>query len=173
MKTTRDEGFTAYVAARRTDLLRLAAMLTAGDAALAEDLVQTTLIKVYLGWNRIRPELGPHPYARRVLVTSFVDEHRRPWRRREQSEPVLPDTAALAQRDPGDPLGQLRPALLALPPRMRAAVILRHLDELTVAETAAALGCSEGTVKSQTARGLDHLRRTISLDTNLTARSTS
>ena len=106
---------------------------------------------------------GPHPYARRVLVNALADEHRRPWRRRERPHAVLPDRPNPTS-DEG--LGGLGPALLALPPRMRAAIVFRFLHDMSVAETAAALACSEGTVKSQTARGLEHLRSALpSLDT--------
>jgi RNA polymerase sigma-70 factor (sigma-E family) len=152
---SRDDEFRAYVLAARPGLLRTATLLAAGDAYLAEDVVQTSLTKLYVAWPRVRTE-GPERYARRILVNAFTDETRRPWRR-ERSHDVVPDApaaepASLEDRD------AVRRALASLPPRMRAAVVLRYWLELDVAETAAALGCSQGTVKSQTARGLERLR---------------
>ena len=129
-------------------------MLTAGDAHVAEDLVQTTLIKVYLRWGRIRGQ--PGAYARRVLVNAFIDHRRVPFVRSEDVTETLPEVPATEGKDAIDP--ELLAALSRLPERMRAAVVLRHVQDLSVAETAAVLGCSTGTVKSQTARGIDRLR---------------
>jgi RNA polymerase sigma-70 factor (sigma-E family) len=161
MRSDQDAEFTAYVTLRRSDLVRTATLLTGGDRTLAEDLVQTTLTKVYLAWPRLRLADGPHPYARRVLVNALTDEHRRPWRRREQPRSELPDVSVEPDAR-GTALDHVGPALAALPPRMRAAVVFRYLHELTVAETAAALNCSEGTVKSQTARGLERMQKLLS-----------
>lgn len=155
----RDEEFRDYVLAARPGLLRAATLLTAGDVHLAEDLVQSALTKLYVAWPRVRRE-GPEQYARRILVNAFVDETRRPFWRRERASAELPDVPAAATLtvEDGD---AVRRALAALPPRMRAAVVYRYWMQLDVAETAAALGCGQGTVKSQTARGLDRLRELL------------
>jgi RNA polymerase sigma-70 factor (sigma-E family) len=127
---------------------------------LAEDLVQATLTKVYLNWPMVRGADNPDGYVRRVLVNALTDERRRPWRRRERSMEQLPDLSG--PDDAGTSAGdRLRQALRELPPRMRAAVVFRYFYDLDVSATADALGCSEGTVKSQTARALDRLRAVL------------
>ena len=140
-------------------MLRTAALLAAGDTHLAEDLVQATLTRVYVNWSAFQKARNPDAYLRRALVNALIDERRRVWRRREQPVAELPDQAAATA---GDPAGAaVRQALRDLPPRMRAAVVFRYFYDLDVAETADALNCSEGTVKSQTARGLDRLRAVL------------
>jgi len=149
-----DPAFADFVRTNRGRMVTTARLLTAGDADLAEDLVQTALVKVYVSWHRVLGE--PAAYARRVLVNCFVDHRRKPAVRRERATDDLPETVAPAGPAALDPA--LVAALAELPPRMRAAVVLRHVQDLSVEETAALLGCSTGTVKSQTARGLDKLR---------------
>ncbi len=161
MTAGRAEEFSQFVTAHRGDLVRTATLLTAGDRHLAEDLVQVSLTRLYLAWGRQREPEARKAYARRTLVNALIDETRRPWRRREHSRAELPDVPAPSGGEPDERIARLRPALSELPPRMRAAVIFRYLHELSVAETADLLNCSQGTVKSQTARGLDHLRRTL------------
>jgi RNA polymerase sigma-70 factor (sigma-E family) len=156
---SRDEEFRSYVLSARPGLVRAATLLAAGDAHLAEDVVQTSLTKLYVAWPRVRRE-GPDRYARRILVNAFTDETRRPFWRRERTHGELPDVAA-AEPLPLEDADAVRRALAALPPRRRAAVVLRYWLELDVAETAVALGCGEGTVKSQTARGLERLRELL------------
>ncbi|GIE78601.1 RNA polymerase sigma24 factor [Actinoplanes philippinensis] len=148
------------MADRRLNLLRTAALLAAGDTHLAEDLVQATLIKVYANWATFQKAGNPDAYLRKALVNALIDERRRIWRRREQPVAELPDQEAAT---PSGSAGgdAVRQALRELPPRMRAAVVLRYFHDLDVAETAHALGCSEGNVKSQTARGLDRLRAVL------------
>ena len=162
MRTDRDAAFSDFVVARRGDLLRSATLLAAGDRHLAEDLVQLSLTRLYVSWHRLRAPEARYAYARRALVNALIDETRRPWRRREHSRAELPDVPEPWTGPDGDErLARLRPALAELPPRMRAAVVFRHLHEMSVAETADVLNCSPGTVKSQTSRGLDHLRRAL------------
>ena len=139
---------------RRGPLLRSATLLTAGDTHLAEDLVQTTLVRLYVAWPRAR-RTNLDAYARRALVNNLIDEKRRPFSRRERVVEQLPEGVEPART--GIPDAVLA-ALAALPPGMRAAIVLRHVEGLSVEETAAALGCGTGSVKSQTARGLDKLR---------------
>jgi RNA polymerase sigma-70 factor (sigma-E family) len=154
-RSERDRRFTEFVLVKRAALVRVATLLLSGDLAKAEDAVQTGLVRLYLAWPRVRPETLD-AYARRCVVNAAVDDRRSLFRRRERVQAQLPDVAA-AEAAYGDEKATV--ALLAtLPARMRAAVVLRYVEELSVAETADAMGCSEGTVKSQSARGLEHLR---------------
>lgn len=155
----RDREFHEFVAERRGRLLHTARLLTAGDPHLAEDLVQTALTKLYVSWTAFRRADNPDGYLRRVLVNALSDERQRIWRRFERTVADIPDRAGSAGPRESDP--ELARALRELPPRMRAAVVFRYLDDLDVAETAVALGCSAGTVKSQTARGLEKLRSAL------------
>lgn len=160
MTNDRDEQFRSYVLACRGKLVRTATFLVSGDPHAAEDLVQTALMRVYVAWPRVRPD-SVDSYVRKAMVNALIDNRRRPFARHERSQPTLPDVA-VEDRRPSDTGTVVFAALAGLPPRMRAAVVLRHLLELSVAETADILNCSEGTVKSQTARGLDHLRAALS-----------
>ncbi|MCU1587995.1 MAG: polymerase, sigma-24 subunit, subfamily [Frankiales bacterium] len=151
---TREE-FRAYVAARSTSLLRTAYLLT-GNRADAEDLLQTTLAKTFLSWERIRDQQALDAYVRRVMVntqTSF-------WRRRrpELLLDQLPDSGVPDRTGHSDLHEALWSALGTLPKRQRAMVVLRYYEDLSEAETAAALGVSTGTVKSTTSRALAKLR---------------
>jgi DNA-directed RNA polymerase specialized sigma24 family protein len=136
-RSSRDEEFSAFVQARRTGLVRSACLLTAGDTHLAEDLVQTALARLYVAWPRVRRAGTESAYVWRIIVNAHIDEVRRPSRRRERHVPELP-------------------------PGMRAAVVLRHWLDLSVGETAELLNCSEGTVKSQTAKAAARLRDLLS-----------
>ena len=159
MKRERDEQFHSFVLSHRAGLVRTATLLTAGDGHLAEDLVQSTLTKLYVAWPSFRKADNPEGYLRRTLVNALTDERRRWWRRHERTVAVLPDRPdAPAEPDPDDDTAGIRAALRELPPKMRAALVFRYFYDLDVADTADALGCSEGTVKSQTARALDRLR---------------
>ncbi|MEV6350915.1 SigE family RNA polymerase sigma factor [Actinoplanes sp. NPDC051851] len=159
MRSERDEQFHRFVSARRSGLVRTATLLTAGDGHLAEDLVQSALTKLYVAWPAYQRAENKDGYLRRTLVNALIDERRRWWRRREQSMADVPDlVAAETGTSPGELTDGLRVALKELPPRMRAALVFRYFYDLDVADTADALGCSEGTVKSQTARALDKLR---------------
>jgi len=164
VRRTQEAEYEAFVLDNRERLIATATRLT-GDRHLAEDLVQTTLIRLYLAWGRARTLATP-AYARRILVNAVIDHRRRPWVRRERSSDDLPDTPAATV--PAGTDEALLTALRALPARMRAAVVLRHIQDLSVEETAAALGCSPGTVKSQTARGLDKLRTLLCTPAALT-----
>lgn len=157
-----DESFHAYVARSTAPLTRLAYLLC-GDQHFANDLVQTCFIRLYQVWSRVRDKDTADPYARKVLLRCWLNECRRPWRRRESRDGVVPDHAALAT-DPAEAAHHkeaIRTALNGLPPRQRAAVVLRYWSQHSVTETAAILRCSEGTVKSQSARGLAALRAAL------------
>ena len=172
--TERDAEFTDFVIAQRARLLRAARLLAVGDEALAEDLVQTTLTKVYVAWPKVRRADDPVRYAHRMLTNAFIDESRRAYRGRERIEPP-PAQPRDAVAEPADP--SLRDAVLTalagLAPRQRAVVVLRHWLDLDVQATAHALGCSTGTVKSTNSRALTHLRDALApLTDDLTTRST-
>lgn len=155
-----DAEFSRYVTARR-DHVRRTAYLLCGDWHRADDLTQIAFVKLYGAWNRIRDHRALDAYVRSCLVRATVDESRRPWRRERATE-VLPETvdtfdlaAALADRD------LVQAALEKVPAGQRATLVLRFFEGLDVAEAAAALGCSVGNVKSQTARGLAALKKAL------------
>ena len=147
--------FDEFATTRRPALLRTAYLLT-GHAEDAEDLVQTTLIRVVPKWGKIQD--NPEPYVRKVLAREATNRWRtRRWR--ETSVEHLPD------REAAEPSLTwnitVRDALLRLPPRQRAVIVLRFYDDLTEPETAATLGIAIGTVKSQTSDALARLRTLI------------
>jgi RNA polymerase sigma-70 factor (sigma-E family) len=142
------DGFAEFVGSRQAALLRTAYLLT-GQAQDAEDLVQTTLIKVVPQWRRIRD--NPEPYVRRVLVNENVSRwRRRRWR--EHATGVLPEV--LVHEPDATELVAVRDALRSLPPRQRAVLVLRYYEGLSEAEIAATLGISAGSVKTHAHRGL-------------------
>ena len=153
-----DGSFTDFVTRRQGPLLRLAFLLT-GDRSRAEDLVHAALSATYRRWNRLTRRGDPTSHARRALVARHTS-----WRRRIQPrEPVAGFLADAPGRDPRDDGEHLRRALGALPPRMRATVVLRYFEDLSVLQTAQVMGCSEHAVDRQAARGLARLRRSLSL----------
>jgi RNA polymerase sigma-70 factor (sigma-E family) len=143
----------------RLDGLRRTAYLLCGDWHTADDLASTALTRVFRHWRRVSEMDNPDAYLRRTVLRAWLDERRRPWRR-EHATDLLPEVAAGASAGPeavADRLTIL--ALLAeLPPRRRAVLVLRYFCDLSVEETAEELGCSTGTVKSQTARAIEALR---------------
>ena len=154
----RDREFTEFVMVQRAALVRVAALLVSGDLARAEDVVQTALTRLYLAWPRVQPNTAA-AYARRCVVNAAVDDRRSLFSRREQVRAQLPEVAAVdTQRGDATTIVAL---LATLPAGMRAAVVLRYVEGLSIAETADAMRCSEGNVKSQSARGLDRLREAI------------
>ena len=152
-----DEEFTEFVQGAWAGLYRTAYLLV-GDVGLAEDLVQSALAKTYVAWSSVRDVHAAPAYARTTLVNTAASWFRRRSWRNELPTHTLPDSHQ--DEDPSD-----RPAVLdaltQLPPRQRAVVVLRYYEDLSVADTAHALGCSEGTVKSQTSKALDTLRRLL------------
>lgn len=145
--------FAAFVAARSGALLRTAYALT-GDRQLAEDLLQTALLKAYGHWHRIR---DPEPYLRTAMVRTYASWWQRRWRG-EVPVAELPETPA------PDAEQHTRAALLAalatLPRRQRAVLVLRYFEDLADPQIADLLGVSTGTVKSQASRALHKLRTT-------------
>ena len=152
----RDREFSAFVAAQMEPLRGLA-YLTCGDWQAAEDAVLIALAKLYVKWRRID---NPGSYARTAVVRAAIDETRRPWWRRERAQSnAMPDRPVL--RDDTNAVDErlrIRAALQKIPARLRAVLTLRYLEGLSIQETAEALGCPEGTVKSYTSRGLEALR---------------
>lgn len=147
---TGNADFEEFVVARRDALLRTAYLLT-GNHHDAEDLVQATLIKVVPKWARIQDH--PEPYVRQVLARESVNRwRRRRWR--EVTTDVVPETTYQESTDRMALLDDLR----RLSPRQRAVLVLRYFDDLTEAETAAALGIAVGTVKSHVREALACLR---------------
>jgi RNA polymerase sigma-70 factor (sigma-E family) len=151
------EGFREFVATRSAAMLQSAWLLT-GQQATAQDLLQTALAKTYARWQRLDRQDAAESYVRRVMVTTFVSWSRRRWTA-EHPTADLPERAA--SRDAyadADLRADVARALAALPRRQRAVVVLRYFDDLTEAQAAAAMNCSIGTVKSQTAKALAKLR---------------
>lgn len=152
------DSFEAYVALRGDALWRTAWLLT-GDTHLAEDLVQTALLKAWPKWRRVGPD-GFEPYVRRILVTTYAAW----WRRRWNGEHPTRDLPEAPTRDEAEAAVRrqdLLDALARLPRGQRAVVVLRWFEDLSEAQTAAALGCSVGTVKSQGSRAIASLRAAL------------
>ncbi len=160
--STEATAFTEFASARSASLFRTAYLLV-GDHQLAQDLLQEALIKTYLAWSRIRDVSKAEAYARRTIVTTAIS-----WRRRrsfhERPTETLPEATA---PDPGDTVtthASVVAQLRRLPPRQRAAIVLRYYSDLTEAQTAEVMGCSVGTVKSQVSTGLARLRGSLAFD---------
>lgn len=154
----RDADFSAWMSARQPALLRTAYLLTS-DHHTAEDLVQATLAKVYLTWERVQRREAIDGYARRILVNENNSLWRRAWKKRETVSDEVPDWVHSHDTHDDGQHSALWQLVQTLPRKQRAAVVLRYYEELTEAETADVLGVSVGTVKSQTSRALDTLRR--------------
>lgn len=160
MKAVSDAEFSEYVMARR-GAVRRSAYLLCGDWHQADDLTQTAFVKLYGAWERIRDRGALDAYVRSIVVRAVVDESRRPWRR-EKATDAVPDTPAPSDIASGVADREVvRAALGGVPAGQRAVLVLRYFDGLDVAATAKALGCSEGNVKSQTARGLVALKAAL------------
>lgn len=154
-----DEEFTAFVRPR-LPRLRRAAYLLCGDWARGDDIVQRALTDAYVHWGRVRGAENPDAYLHTVLVHRFIDERRGRWSSVQLVEDPPPRLAPAPSPDLDEAL-DVRVALSRLAPRQRAVLVLRFLCDMSVADTASALGCSEGTVKSQTSVALDAMRRLL------------
>ncbi|WP_327253383.1 SigE family RNA polymerase sigma factor [Streptomyces sp. NBC_01244] len=158
-----EETFAEFVAMQGLPLLRTARLLT-GDWHLGQDLVQVTLAKVYDRWARAGRYDAPVGYAHKVMVTTYCTWRRRRWHH-ELPHAALPDAAGGSGSGSAEPTAEavaasdlLERALLGLPRRQRAVLVLRYYHDLTVEQTAEILGCPNGTVTSLTARALTRLR---------------
>jgi RNA polymerase sigma-70 factor (sigma-E family) len=153
----RDAAFSAYMEARQPSLLRTAYLLT-GDRHTAEDLVQTSLAKLYLAWDKVDKRDSVDAYVRRILVNEHNSLWRRGWKKREHATEVIPESHHTDTYDEGQ-RGAVWEVVQTLPRKARAVVVLRYYEQLSEAETADALGISVGTVKSQASRALATLRQ--------------
>lgn len=163
-------SFEQFVEGSSSRMLTMAMLLTGHSRVDAEDLLQTVLERAYRRWRRICRTGDPGPYVRRMLVNAAVDR----WRllRRRPELPLAPEgplpavatlsgadmTAAVADQD------LLWRALACLPSGQRAVLVLRYYEDLTEAQTAAVLGCTVGSVKTQTFRALSKLRGIVGTD---------
>jgi RNA polymerase sigma-70 factor (sigma-E family) len=158
MRDGSEEEYVDYVTARIPTLRRLAYLL-AGDEHRADDLVQQTITTLYVKWQRARTATYLDGYVRTMLVRTFIDERRLAWARvrlfRETPEPPPVEQGGVEDRQ------VVRAALARVPRRQQAVLVLRFFYDLPVDEVAGILGCSSGTVKSHTSRGLVTLRRLL------------
>jgi len=161
-------AFTEFMSMRSASLFRTAYLLV-GDHQLAQDLLQESLIKTYVAWPRLRDVSKAEAYTRKTVVTTAIS-----WRRRrsfhERPTDLLPESAT---PDPGESVtthASVVAELRTLPPRQRAAIVLRYYEDLTEAQTADLMGCSVGTVKSQVSTGLARLRDRMGADSPTTLR---
>jgi RNA polymerase sigma-70 factor (sigma-E family) len=157
-----EQAFREFAAARGPALLRTAYLITA-DAHQAEDLLQTTLAKVYVAWGRLRDPSAAEAYARRTLARS----HASWWRRRSAHERPTAEIGDATKSSDADPIDTLVnrdlmwSKLAGLPRQQQVAVVLRFYEDLPVAEVARLMGVSEGAVKTHTSRALANLRVTL------------
>lgn len=157
----RDEAAFVEFAESARGRLRRTAYLICGDWDKASDFVQEGLIRVYVRWPRLVRRGGEMAYARKAVVSACLDHARRrsSTERPQEADPTLASgedvATAVATRE------VLMAALAQLAPRQRACVVLRYFEDLSVEQTAALLGCTEGTVKSQTSRALFSLRSIV------------
>lgn len=169
MTRAEQDAFSEFVSARWSSLYRTAYLLT-GDRHEAEDLLQTALANTFVAWGRIRDRGATEAYVRRAMV----NQASRGWRRRDRV--VLTDAVPDPGHDGGLALiadhAVLWRAVCALPPRMRAALVLRYYEDLSEAETAEVLGCSLGSVKSQTHHALRRLRAAVDVSRPLSVEET-
>ena len=158
MRDGSEAEYVDYVTARIPVLRRLAYLL-AGDEHRADDLVQQTITRLYVKWQRACTATNLDGYVRTMLVRTFVDERRLAWSRvrlfSETPEPAPVSDASLEDRQ------VVRAALALVPRRQQAVLVLRFYYDLPVDEVAGILGCTSGTVKSHTSRGLTTLRRLL------------
>jgi len=154
------ERFTLWAGEHYRSLLGFAELIS-GDASTAEDLVQIALARVYLKWGRLSlDDQDPLAYVRRIVVNENTSLWRRAWKRRERSTAEPPERPVdVTSSDRGD---QAWVTVQSLPRQQRTVIALRFYADLSVADTATAMGCSTGTVKTHTSRALAALRAQLS-----------
>ena len=150
--------FAEFAAARAGALIRVAYVL-AGDQHAAEDLLQTALTKAAARWGRIHT--APEAYVRQVMYREQVDSWRRRARHRESTMADVPEQAAAVPDISAETRLSLQQALRALPPGKRAVLALRYFEDLSETQVASILGCSVGTVRSQTSKAITQLRSVL------------
>ena len=158
MRGSRDAEYTEYVQSRLTWLRRVAYLLCQ-DWQSADDLVQSAITRLYTHWGKAREAASIDAYTRTIMVRVFISERRSAWARRVTL--VADQQDAPGRHYDHDAHLDVRAALATLPPRQRATLVLRFYCDLPVEATARELGCTAGTVKSQTAKGLEALRRAL------------
>ena len=159
------EEFTSFVVAHQARLRRVA-FLMCGDWSLASDYVQDALVRTYRHWPRLRSRGEAYAYARKAVVSVVIDAKRR---RSSTEVPVDSVADALGADDAANRSADcdlLSRCLVQVPPRQRACLVLRYYDDLSVSDVAGVLECSEGTVKSQSARGLETLQAVFARETD-------
>lgn len=166
-RSTRDAEFEQYMAARQPALLRTAYLLT-GDQHSAEDLVQTSLAKLYLSWDKVQRRELVDGYVRRIMVNEHNSLWRRAWKRKEFATDTIPDHTGVEDRPDHGERSALWDFVQTLPRKQRAVVVLRYYEDLSEAEVADILGISVGTVKSQSSRALAALRERVHTQPMLT-----
>jgi RNA polymerase sigma-70 factor (sigma-E family) len=165
----RDRSGFAEFAQARAGALHRAAYLMVGDSQLAQDLVQEALTKTYVAWPRLRDPRNAEAYCRKAITTTAISWFRRKSWDNERPTEYLPEhpVAGTTQEQSVADRDAVWRALRQLPPRQRAALVLRFYEDLTEAQTAAAMGCAVGTVKSQVSAGLKKLRERLGHDVEL------
>jgi RNA polymerase sigma-70 factor (sigma-E family) len=154
----RDVEYSEFVLARQRQLRRMA-FLVCGDWHLAEDVLQTALIKLYAAWPRLHHDGREEAYVRQIIVRTNIDEHRRPRRREVLGLP--PEIGHAPAGTPYQERSELFTALQDLPPMLRKTVVLRHWLGLSVEETATELGIATGTVKAYSSRAIEKLEAAL------------
>ncbi|MEU4703003.1 SigE family RNA polymerase sigma factor [Nonomuraea dietziae] len=163
-----DEEYTAYVSGRLSWLRKIAYPLCQ-DWHRADDLVQTAITRLYVKWRQARAADDLDAYVRVMLIRVFLAEQRGGWFSRVRlTSAISHQPFETGDRDMAMDINR---ALAAVPPRQRATLVLRFHCDLSVEQTAHALGCSTGTVKSQTARGLATLRSMLGAPESRLART--
>ncbi|MFN8196603.1 MAG: SigE family RNA polymerase sigma factor [Nocardioidaceae bacterium] len=155
--------FAEFVAARSPALHR-AAYLIVGDPQLAQDLVQEALTKTYVAWPRLRDPGAAESYTRKAITTTAIGWFRRRAWSSERPRDDVPETGQPGHAEGVVTRDWVWRELQALPVRQRAAIVLRFYEDLTEAQTAEAMGCAVGTVKSQVSAGLAKLRDRLGAD---------
>jgi RNA polymerase sigma-70 factor (sigma-E family) len=163
----RDKAEFAEFVAGRSAALHRAAYLMVGEVSLAQDLVQEALTKTYVAWPRLRDTGNAEAYTRKAITTTAISWFRRKRWSHERSTGSPPDRGTPGHDDSVTQSAWLWDALLELPVRQRAAVVLRYYEDLTEAQTADAMGCAVGTVKSQVSAALTKLRERLGDDPDL------
>ncbi len=161
MDQSEEQEFAEYFAARREAVRRMAYMMC-GDWHRADDLAQTAFVALHRRWGKVRDKGALDAYLRRTLLRATIDESRKPWRR-ERTVEDLPDAPASTPNVENSVATRqtLLAALQHVPAKQRAVLVLRYLEGLDVSGVAEVMKCSEGTVKSQSARGLEALRAAL------------
>jgi RNA polymerase sigma-70 factor (sigma-E family) len=163
---SRDPGaFSEFVAARSASLFRTAYLMV-GEHGLAQDLVQEALTKTYVAWPRLRDVSKAEAYTRKAITTTYIGWWRRKAWSAERPRDDVPDRPGDRPEHDSHVVDRawLWAELQKLPPRQRAAIVLRYYEDLTEAQTAEVMDCAVGTVKSQVSQGLRRLREQLGAD---------